>query len=214
MPYKPPFVFLIVDPDTSTGASSANQSTVTLHTLVDNLSSSSYYAVNQSRLFTSTFSHLAPYIGPAQSTDEPSHNYTLFLFARPSGFNVPSQYQSFLTASSLVGRAGFPLGQFTTQLGLGQPIAAMYFRLKLAQAAKVSTSGAAAPNASPTAKVTRSATEAYSMPKQTMTGWSNATGDNSTIRYSEAAGRRFRADLVEKTGLVCFIVAAIFAFAA
>lgn len=235
MPYKVPFIFMIVDPDTST--TGTDSSTGTLHTLVDNLSSASYYAVNQSRLFTSTFSQLAPYIGPKQNDGEPSHNYTLFLFARPNGFSVPSEYNSWISATDLAGRTGFPLGHFTARLGLGQPIAAMYFRLKLqaatTQAPKVSSTRAPSPKASVVVPVSvamdvpwtattsaatsasTSATEAYNAPKtpgSTAVAWTNSTG-NSTISRSLASGKNTM-DLLGKAGLACFVVAAIFVFAA
>ena len=106
-----------------------------LHTIDGNLSapSTSPSATRPVQLSAAP-EPLAPYIGPQPPKGKASHNYTIMIFEQPKNFSVPADFSSFipLNLSDVYTRTNFPVVDFAKAVGLGQPLAATYFRLDLA----------------------------------------------------------------------------------
>jgi phosphatidylethanolamine-binding protein (PEBP) family uncharacterized protein len=102
------YVFMMVDPDINI----TNPTYVGLHTGVADLS-----LPNESH--NSTF---AKYIAPMPNGNSP-HNYTLLLFKQPESFSIPSHFDPYfvLNLNNVWNRVNFPLQQFISQTGLGNP---------------------------------------------------------------------------------------------
>lgn len=113
-----------------------------LHTIAGNLTTGQIYNNATWNNNASTVSLTmptpvaAPYVGPEPQPNTPTHNYTIMIFRQPSNFAIPSKYAQWmpLNESNPYTRTNFPVVQFTKDTGLGQPMAATYFRLDLSNA--------------------------------------------------------------------------------
>ncbi|KAJ5247765.1 hypothetical protein N7468_002748 [Penicillium chermesinum] len=132
-----PYILLMVDPSYN---ATVPTNTV-LHTIVGNLTAGQAYNASWSDnkptlALKGPQPVVAPYVGPEPPAHQPSHNYTIMLFSQPPNFQVPSKYDQWMTLdmSDPFTRTNFPVVNFARDTGLGQPVAATYFRLTLTSA--------------------------------------------------------------------------------
>ncbi|KAJ5899969.1 hypothetical protein N7495_004713 [Penicillium taxi] len=167
-----PYIFVMVDPSYN---STVPTNTV-LHTIAGNITKGDISGNDLTLDYGAT--SIAPYTGPEHKAGQSNHNYTLLLFSQPDNFNIPSKYDSYLplNLSNVYTRVNFPVVDFVSDTGLGQPIAAIYFRLDLSSESSTTTAATTLTTATSTSSASAAtftldgAGAAVSYPTKTLLG--------------------------------------------
>ncbi|EHY54130.1 hypothetical protein ABEF92_008286 [Exophiala dermatitidis] len=121
------FMLFMVDQDVATDNSNGRQQL--LHFFQPNLSGGSevLFADQDADNFTSV--PAASYIPPSPPAGDGPHRYTLLLYSQPQDFQVPNSFQDFFATKNSV-RVGWDMAGFAEAAGLGEPVAANWFRVQ------------------------------------------------------------------------------------
>lgn len=120
------YILFMVDEDVNTGNGPRVQ---LLHYFQPNL-----VGINHELSIVPTAQNATTAVGAAYFTPSPPggdgpHRYTLLLYPQPEGFTVPQAYASFSPPADANARYPFNMSGFAADAGLGQPVAANWFRV-------------------------------------------------------------------------------------
>jgi len=120
------YILFMVDQDVNLG----NGTTVEfLHLFQPNLVGISEELSVQPNAQNATTAIGAEYITPTPPGGDGPHRYDLLLYPQPEGFAVPEAFASFSPPADVNARFPFNMSGFAVAAGLGQPIAANWFRV-------------------------------------------------------------------------------------
>ncbi|OAP55129.1 hypothetical protein AYL99_10829 [Fonsecaea erecta] len=120
------YILFMVDEDVNTGNGPRVQ---LLHFFQPNLVGINHALSVQPHAQNSTTAVGADYVTPSPPAGDGPHRYTLLLYPQPEGFTVPQAYLSFSPPADVNARYPFNMSGFAEAAGLGQPIAANWFRV-------------------------------------------------------------------------------------
>ncbi|OAG37749.1 hypothetical protein AYO21_07992 [Fonsecaea monophora] len=177
------YILFVVDEDVNTGNGPRVQ---LLHYFQPNLVGINHELSIQPGARNATTAVGAEYLTPSPPGGDGPHRYTLLLYPQPEGFTVPQAYISFSPPADTNARYPFNMSGFAAAAGLGQPIAANWFRV-------VNDTSSTSTVSSSTSSVTESAATtsvetgtAASTP--TSTGASTSASASASTAANSAAG--------------------------
>ncbi|EXJ59310.1 uncharacterized protein A1O5_12191 [Cladophialophora psammophila CBS 110553] len=120
------YMLFMVDEDVNTGNGPRVQ---LLHYFQPNLVGINHELSVEPNARNATTAVGAEYLTPSPPAGDGPHRYTLLLYPQPEDFTVPQAYISFSPPADVNARYPFNMSGFAEAAGLGQPIAANWFRV-------------------------------------------------------------------------------------
>ncbi|KIW26473.1 uncharacterized protein PV07_09566 [Cladophialophora immunda] len=151
------YILFMVDEDVNTGNGPRVQ---LLHYFQPNLVGINHELSVQPQARNATTAVGAEYLTPSPPAGDGPHRYTLLLYPQPEGFTVPQAYISFSPPADTNARYPFNMSGFAEAAGLGQPVAANWFRVVNDTTSSTSTASSSAGPATATAATTSVETSA------------------------------------------------------
>ncbi|EXJ92275.1 hypothetical protein A1O3_00825 [Capronia epimyces CBS 606.96] len=121
------FLLFMIDQDASNGS---GQRVQLLHFFQPNLSGGSEVLFADKDAANATEAASVSYLPPTPPTGDGAHRYTLLLYPQPKGFEIPTKFSSFFPPQSTSNRIGFDIAGFANAAGLGDPVAANWFKVQ------------------------------------------------------------------------------------
>lgn len=154
------YMLFMIDQDVNTGSGPRVE---LLHLFQPNLVGGGSQALSvQISAKNATTAVGAEYVTPSPPGGDGPHRYTLLLYPQPANFAVPQAFASFSPPADLNARYPFNMTGFAEAAGLGQPIAANWFRVVNDTTDATSSSSSSLASGSATASATSAATSSAS----------------------------------------------------
>ncbi len=141
----------------------------------------------------------AEYIPPTPPGGDIAHRYSVLLYPQPEGFTVPEAFASFSPPADVNARYPFNMSGFAGAAGLGQPVAANWFRV-INETSTETGSSTVSGTASITSTASGSAVTASAVTTTSAATGTPASSASSSATASASSSATGAAGLVEVRG--------------